>query len=88
MKFQIEIQGKDSISEGVSRATMTQMKNKGISEDDAAWDEKFEKEADKLEAFVTKFLIDGEGGDDSVVVEFDTEAKTCVVVPVKRKRSN
>lgn len=39
----------------------------------------------KLKKLVSKFLEDGEGGNDAVTVEFDTDAGTCVVVPVKKK---
>lgn len=88
MKFKIRVDGKDSISEGLSQATVTKLEADGLSfeANRAKWERQQEIVYNKLKKFVAQFLEDGEGGNDGITVEFDTDAKTCVVVPVKKKR--
>jgi hypothetical protein len=78
VKFRLRVDGKDSISEGVIKA---------LEKEGDGWsDEKFEREAGRLEEFVKKYVEDGEGGNDAVTLEFDTDAKTCQVVQAKKAR--
>jgi hypothetical protein len=88
MKFRIHVQGKDSISEGVSAATAKLLTARGMvfEQGDEKWDEVFEKEEAKLARFVKQFVEDGEGGDDAVTLEFNTHKKTCTVVRVAAAR--
>lgn len=86
MKFRIRVDGKESMSNGLGEAASSILEFRGMKfeEDDDAWDAAMEKEEGKLSKFVGRFIEDGEGGNDAVTLEFDTEAKTCVVVPVKK----
>jgi len=83
MKFQMEVRGKDSISEGCTDATWDIMKNSSVSDDD--YEDEAEKIYKQLKNFVRQFIVEGEGGDDYVNVEFDTEAGTCTVIPLVKK---
>ena len=87
-KFRIEVNGKDSISEGISPIAVANCEARGLDyeKDGDKWDDEMEKESAKLRKFVERFVQDGEGGSDYVTVEFDLEAKTCVVVPVKKTK--
>lgn len=90
MKFKIRICGKDSVYEGVlAAATDQRQKDLGRKygpEFDGDDDPGFKKLCDKLTKFVAKFVEDGEGGDDAVTVEFDTDAGTCEIVKPKRTK--
>lgn len=88
MKFRIRVGGKDSINDGISVAPHAAF---GLPEDfDPDVDEKsirrYEAASARLERFVERWCENGNGGDDHVTLEFDTEAGTCVVVPVPRDR--
>lgn len=88
-KFRIVVDGKDSISEGVSNMAVARLKARGVPYSDTdheKWDDEMEKEWARLEKFVTRFVKDGSGGSDSVTLELDLEAKTCVIVPVRKSR--
>lgn len=89
MKFRAKIKGKDSASEGVAEVVASNLKATERFADPEThgsdeWDAAFDKEYRKLMGFVVKFVQEGGGGSDSVTLEFDTEAKTCVVVPLRK----
>lgn len=88
MKFRIKVDGKDSIGEGIVKPSLAILKAKGVKyrgADDAIWDNEIEREQKRLERFVSQFLISGNGGNDAVTVEFDTDELSCVVVPRVKK---
>lgn len=87
-KFQLKVKGKDSVTEAAANIAATNLEATGKFTDPNhltdGWDGAFEKEYRRLMKLVEKFVQDGEGGDDSVTLEFDMQAKTCVVVPLKK----
>jgi hypothetical protein len=88
MKFRIRVGGKDSISNGVSDAPRAAMGLPDNFDPDADVSSIFRYEAaiKNLHAFVERWCENGDGGEDHVTLEFDTEAGTCVVVPVREAK--
>ena len=88
MKFQVEVSGKDGVAEGISEACVKERERvtgrEYSAEFDGDSDPGYYPLRKKLEKLVHQFVQDGEGGNDSVVLEFDTETKSCTVVPRKK----
>ncbi len=87
MKFQIRVGDKDSVANGLCDTAVAALDAAGYTPEAfrAKWYNMLEKKVKELNKLVSRFLVDGNGGNDSVTVEFDTDAETCIVIPVRKK---